>query len=100
MGNMKKISAYTIISMIYILVTSGMNLFGYMRLPAEIATQISFSGEAASRMPKGVYLLISLGAVTLLSLLCIFRGREQKLKFLLVNSLLVIVNIAVIVIQV
>lgn len=95
----KKDKIYKIISLIYILLTGGFNLFGYFNLPGTIATQISFSGEPVNQMKTPIYLLISFGIVLLLGLFSITKGQEQKLKYLLGNTILVVANIVMIVTQ-
>lgn len=95
----KKQKFYFWISMLYVLVTGGFNLYGYFNLPSEIATQFSFTGEQVNRMPTYIYMLVSFGIVLMISLFCITKGQEQKLKFLLVNTIIVIANIALIVMQ-
>lgn len=95
----KKQKIYSSICLLYILVTGGINVFGYFKLPAEIATQFSFSGESVNRMPTPIYMIVSFGIVFLLSMFCMTKGQEQKLKYLLVNTILVVANIVMIVTQ-
>lgn len=83
----------------YIIITGSINLYGYFKLPEEIATQISFTGGQVNHMSKTVYLLIIFGIVLALSYFGIFKAKEQRLKYLLVNSVIVIANIIMIVIQ-
>lgn len=95
----RKRKIYFWINMLYVLVTGGFNLYGYFNLPDEIATQFSFTGEQVNHMPTYIYMLVSFGIVLMLSLFCITKEQEQKLKLLLVNTLLVIANIVMIVTQ-
>jgi hypothetical protein len=94
-----KYKVYLIISMIYVAVTGLINLYGYFNLPEEIATQFGLTEEQVNRMPTPLYLFVSFGAVLLLSLFCITKRQEQKLKYIVVNTLIVIANIAMIVSQ-
>ncbi len=95
----KKEKIYLWISMAYLLITGGFNLYGYFNLPSEIATQFSFSGEQVNHMPTPIYLLISFGIVFLLAMFSLTKGQEQKIKFLIVNTIIVIANIIMIVMQ-
>lgn len=88
------------ISIIYILTTGGFNLIGYFNLPDIIATQFSFSGEQVNHMPTPIYLIASFLLVTILSVVCITRQElQQKIKYLLVNTIILIANIVMIATQ-
>jgi uncharacterized membrane protein len=83
----------------YIIITGSINLYGYFKLPEKVATQFSFTGEQVNHMSKSIYLLSAFGIVLLLSYFGIFKAKEQRLKYLLLNSVIVIANIVMIVIQ-
>lgn len=89
---------YLIVSIIYIAVTVGINIYGYFHLPGQMATQFGITGEQVNRMPKEIYLVISFAAVLILALFTITKG-QQKLKYLIVNALIVIMNIVMIAMQ-
>ena len=92
-------SIYSVLCTIYILITGGINLYGYFNLPKEIATQFSLTGGAVNRMPTPIYLIIVFILVLLMSIFCLTKGQEQKLKYLLVNAIIVIANVVMIVSQ-
>ncbi len=83
----------------FLIITAIINIIGYYKLPGEIATQFSLTGEKVNYMSKTIYLLGSFGIVLLLTLVGKFKEQEQKLKYLLVNCLIVVANIVMIVIQ-
>jgi uncharacterized membrane protein len=89
---------FLVLSVIYIVITGGINLFGFFHLPDEVATHFSFTGEQVNRMPKEIYLLIGFIVVLILALFSSTKG-QQKLKYLLVNSIIVIANIVMIMSQ-
>jgi hypothetical protein len=89
---------YLIVSIIYIAVTVGINIYGYFHLPDQMATQFGITGEQVNRMPKEIYLVFSFAAVFILALFTITKG-QQKLKYLIVNALIVIMNIVMIAMQ-
>lgn len=93
-----KDKAYLLISFVYIIITGGINIYGYLNLPEKIATQISFSGEQVTHMPKLVYLLVSFAGVLFLTVLGNAKPM-QKLKYFLVSTLIVVLNIIIIVTQ-
>lgn len=90
---------YTVISLLYILITAGINVYGYFNLPDEIATQFSFTGGSVNHMPTLIYMIATFGIVFMISMFCMSKGQVQKLKYLLVNTIIVIANIAMIVSQ-
>lgn len=96
---MKKSKALFMICMIYIVITGAINLIGYFNLPEKMASQFSFRGGSANTMPKSVYLLFGFALVLLLSLYSIKSEREQKIKYFLVDSIIVVANIILIIIQ-
>jgi uncharacterized membrane protein len=94
-----KNKVYLLINAIYIIVTAAINIYGYFRLPEEIDTQFSFSGESVNHMPKSIYLIISFFIVLVLALFSIKNEPSQKLKYLIINSIIFIANIIMIFIQ-
>lgn len=96
MKNINKVLTW--ISIIYIVITVGFNVFGYFHLPDVIATQMSFSGSEVNHMPTPIYLISTSILVTILSIGCITK-KEQKLKYGLINTIIVIANIVMISVQ-
>ena len=88
-----------IISLIYIVITGGINLYAYFNLPDRMATQISLSGEKVNTMPTPLYLSGVFVAVLVISTIYLKVEKERKIKLLLVDSLIVVANIVMIVIQ-
>ena len=86
-----------IISAVLIIITAGINLYGFLNLPDEIATQISMSGGKVNRMSTPLYLIIVTIAVLVISVLYTKVEREQKIKWLLVDIVVVVANIVMIV---
>lgn len=88
-----------IIVAVLTLITAGINLYGYFKLPAEIATQFSLSGGKVNRMPTTLYLIIVTIAVLAISIFYTKVEKGQKTKWLLVDVVIVIANIAMIATQ-
>lgn len=95
-----KNKVYFLINAVYIIVTAVINIVGYFRLPEEIATQFGFSGESVNHMPKSIYLVVSFFIVVVLALFSIKNEPAQKLKYLIINSIIFIANIIMIFIQI
>ncbi|MHB8127532.1 MAG: DUF1648 domain-containing protein [Mobilitalea sp.] len=94
-----KLKILSIVSIIYIILTGVINAYGYFHLPKIMATQFSFSGEKVNMMSKSTYLLIGFAAVFVLSVFCLRNEKEKKIKYFLIDSLIVIANIMMIVSQ-
>jgi len=88
------------IGAVIILITAGVNLYGYFNLPDEIATQFSLTGGKANRMPTPLYLTLAFIIVLLISVLYIKSEKEQKIKLLVTDIVVCIANIAMIATQV
>jgi len=88
-----------IINILYVIVTGAFNLYGYFHLPEQIATQISFSGGSVNYMSKAIYLSLSFVIVAALSYFSMKTEKEKKVKYIVVDTVIVISNIAMIAIQ-
>lgn len=89
------------ISVFYIAITTAINLYGYFNLPDVIATQFSMTGnDNVNHMPAPVYLIGTFFLISIFSVFTITKSKEQKLKYLLINSILVIANVAMILSQI
>jgi uncharacterized membrane protein len=95
----KKPSIFLILSSIYMTITGAINIYGYFNLPGEIDTQFSLTGKHVNRMQTPIYLLGSFAIIAILSVLCIKKEKEQQIKYLLISSFIVVVNIVMIVTQ-
>lgn len=87
------------LSIFYITFTFILDLIGYFKLPDKIATQFSLSGEATKHTSTPIYLIISFAIITLLSIFCMKKDSSQKLKYILVTTLVVIANAVTIIVQ-
>lgn len=87
------------LSAAFIIITAGINIFGYFNLPEKISTQISTSGKSSNTMSTPLYLVVSFLAVVLLSFLFFKSENEQKIKWLVTNIIIVIANIVMIAVQ-
>ena len=88
------------VSLLFIVITVGVNLYGFFHLPDVIATQFSLTAsDNVNHMPSPVYLIGTLLLIIVLSVLTITKSKEQKLKYLLINTLLFFANIILIVTQ-
>lgn len=94
-----KYNVIFILSAIYIVITAVINVVGYFRLPAVMATQFSLTGGNVNRMPSSIYLIGSFAIVLVLSALTIKKGKEQQIKYFIVNTVITAANIAMIGIQ-
>jgi uncharacterized membrane protein len=95
----KKPNIFLILSSIYMIITGAINIYGYFNLPEVIATQFSLTGRQVNTMKTPIYLLGSFAIVVILSVLCIKKEKEQQIKYLLISSFIVIVNIVMIITQ-
>lgn len=98
---MKKIKGniFLIINGIYIVITGGFNSFAYFRLPDTIDTQFSFTGGHVNTMPKAIYLI---GSVVIVLILAVFGAKKEieiKIKYTIINTIIVIANIVIILMQ-
>ena len=82
------------------IITVSINVLGYLRLPDEIATQISLTGGSVNRMPTAIYLTGSFVLIAIFALLTLRNEREQRIKYFLVNTILTVANIIMIAIQI
>jgi uncharacterized membrane protein len=98
MNQIKK-NIYPILNGIYLVITLLFNVYAYPRLPDTIATQFSFRGGVANTMPKLTYMLITVGIISLLFLLGNRKEKFVQIKYLALNTILVIANIVMLVIQ-
>ena len=90
---------FLLLSVLCVVISGVVNLYGYVNLPKVIATQFSASGSSVNHMPKEWYLIGTFLLVSILAYICISKGQEKKLKFLLVNILIVICNAVLIITQ-
>jgi|GEM_PF-2314125 len=84
---------------IFIIITGGINLFGYFNLPDQIATQISMTGEHVNRMSTSLYLSLVFALVVVFSVLSLNVEKEKKIKWLSVDAVIVVANMVMIIIQ-
>ena len=90
---------YQIMNTIAVMVTVIFDICTYPRLPQKIATQIGFHGDRVNTMPKLVYMLITAGIMVLLFAFGYSREKAVRIKYTLVNIVLLIANIIMISIQ-
>lgn len=84
----------------YIVITGLLNLYGYFNLPDKISTHFSFSGKATgAETSTPIYLVISFALVAVLSYAGMKKEGQQKLKYILADTLIVICNFVMILIQ-
>ena len=96
---MKTKKVQSMISAIFILITGGINLFGYFNLPDKIAAHFNLTGEKSNYISTPIYLILSFLAVLLVSGIYLKSEDEKKLKMLFVGVAVVIANIVMIVVQ-
>ncbi len=97
MKNWKE-NIYPILNGSYLLITLLFDVYANGRLPDTIATQFNAKG-VANTMPKLTYMLITLGILLLLFMLGNRKEKTERIKYIAISTLLVIVNIIVLAIQ-
>ena len=65
-----------ILSIIFVLFTCGINIYGYFNLPKQIATQISFTGEKVNKMATPIYLIVAFAMVVLITIFYLKSAKE------------------------
>ncbi len=90
---------YQIMNIIAVMVTVIFDVCTYSRLPQKIATQISFHGDRVNTMPKLVYMLTTVGIMVLLFAFGYSRDKAVRIKYTVVNIVLLIANIIMISMQ-
>lgn len=95
---MKFIKQYyqRILIIIYILISGLVNIYGFFKLPDEIATHYDFNGEKSNYIPTPIYLIISFLLIVFLPLLSLNKDRDRKIKLLITSLIIVIVNMVII----
>ncbi|MGB4661281.1 MAG: hypothetical protein WBI07_19065 [Mobilitalea sp.] len=88
-----------LISGLYILITGVFNLYGYFHLPEEVATQFGLPGGNVNYMSKGTYLITSFLIVAVLAYFSVRTEKEKRLKYMVINTVIVIANILMITTQ-
>jgi uncharacterized membrane protein len=81
------------------IITAGINLYGYFHLPDKIATQIGFNGEYQNQISTQLYLVIVLIVVIFISVLTVRSEKENQHKWLFTDILIGIANIVMIILQ-
>lgn len=92
MNHIKK-NIYPILNGIYLVITLLFDAYAYGRLPATITTQFSFRGEASNTMPKLTYMLITAGIILLLFLMGNRKDKYVQIKYIAINTIIVVANI-------
>lgn len=97
-----KLNVYGIIGIVLIIITAGVNVWGYFHLPETMATQFSLTSGKVNTMPKLWYLLISMVVVTFFTIRTIARSGEKRAQILttIFGVIFTILNIVMIVMQV
>lgn len=88
-----------ILHLVLVAVTGVINVYGYFHLPDTVATQISFSGERANSMPKGLYLLLSFAILLVLAAVNKMGRVDKRITSTIAAVLVFIGNILVIITQ-
>lgn len=96
--NKQKIVFY--LNIFYITITAMVNLYGFFTLPDTVASHFSLTGKVTSRMPTPAYLLLTFAIILILSITAIKKEGDQKIKYIFVDTLIVIINIVVILLQI
>jgi serine/threonine-protein kinase len=71
---MSKKTSGLLLLILLVAVGYGLNGYFYSRLPPEVASEFSFSGEPQRSMSKGMFLIFNLATLTLLPLLMLGLG--------------------------
>lgn len=72
----------------------ALNIAGIFLLPAELQTQINFTGGSIEPMRKSIYLLFSSALIVICSGAGLYL-RDKRVRYLIVESILAAANIAV-----
>ncbi len=92
---------YIIMGILFIVITAGINIFGFYNLPDTIATQFNLAGSSSvNHMGKAYYLALTSVLVLLFTVLFLHSEQERKLKYFVADCLFVVANFIMIVIQV
>lgn len=94
-----KYYSYSILHGIGLLITIAFDAVMYPKLPDKIATQISTHGEMGNIMPKGIYMLITVGILLLLYILGKNKDRAGKIKNSIVSVVIIVANIVMLSMQ-
>lgn len=97
--NFIKNKLHILLSIIYVVGTAIVNVFGYIRLPEVIATQFGRDNKV-NHLPKEIYLSGSFLIVSILAAICIKTEPAQRIKYLIINTIIFIANIIMILIQI
>lgn len=89
-----------LINMAFLLITAVINVYGYFHLPDEIATQFSMNGTKANVMQKEIYLVGGFALMCLLAFMSRKGTKESRIKYTVVNAIILVANIVMIVIQI
>lgn len=96
--NKKKLISYLLI--FYTVITGLLNIYGFFNLPDKISTHFGFSGKATgAETSTPIYLIIGFALVAVLSYAGMKKEGEQKIKYILADTLIVICNFVLILIQ-
>jgi uncharacterized membrane protein len=98
---MKKLKedSLLLINMAFLLITAVINVYGYFHLPDKIATQISFHGTMDNMMQKEIYLVGGFAIMCLLTFVNRKGTKESRIKYTIVNAIIMVANIVMIAIQ-
>jgi uncharacterized membrane protein len=98
---MKQVRKYTypLLHGIYLIITLIFDAYAYTKLPEKISTQFSLSGGAVNTMPKLVYMLISVGIILILYIMGIHKSKIDRIKFTIINTIIVVANIVMLAVQ-
>lgn len=97
--NFIKNKLHILLNIIYVVVTALVNVFGYFRLPDVIATQFG-SDSRVNHMPKAIYLPGSFLIILILAVFCIRTEPGQRIKYLIINTIIFVANIIMILVQI